>query len=186
MTLTRPGIQFSGYGYTLLRVIGHSYEIHLVNLHIWPLVVRWKKQEDLTVHYNPSHKTNQVLDLCVFVLLIFQNAFSEDQLCARPVEGWQVEGRVGACVLEVLLIYFKAVEKERKGGLCSLVTSCEVGSLEATSRHSFFIRRKLVWENRGNMLRGELSLTWILNSSLTCLPASTLALWIQELWWPLK
>lgn len=52
------------------------------------------------VHYNPSRKTNQVADLCVLCyLFIFQNAFSEGQLCARPVVGWQVEGRVGACVL---------------------------------------------------------------------------------------
>lgn len=49
------------------------------------------------VHYDLSHKINQVglCALCYF--FIFKNAFNEGQLCARPVVGWQVECRMGAC-----------------------------------------------------------------------------------------
>lgn len=59
------------------------------------------------VYYNPSHKISQVADLCVLCyFFIFQNAFSEGQLGTRPVVGWKVESRVGACCSLVLLIHF--------------------------------------------------------------------------------
>lgn len=49
------------------------------------------------MHYNLFHMTNQ--GLRVYMLLTyFLNLFHECQLCARPIVGWQMECRVGACL----------------------------------------------------------------------------------------
>lgn len=74
------------------------------------------------MHYHLFHMTHQGLH--VYMLLIyFPNSFNECQLCARPLVGWQMEWRVGAC-FSLAFIYLLLRELRRIKGkeafvLCS-------------------------------------------------------------------
>ena len=55
-----------------------------------------------------THPVTSKEQICMFMCssFIFQNAFSECQLCARPGVGRQVEGKVVYAFLQALLMYF--------------------------------------------------------------------------------
>lgn len=131
------------------------------------------------MHYNPSHIINQTAGLCVYMLLIFQNAFNECQQCAGPVVGWQVECTVGECFslgfTSLLLRELRGIKG--KEGFILWSWAMRMWALKPPADIISSSGRS--WPE--SVSYEEVSLPWILNSFLTCLPDSTLVHWWSAL-----